>query len=150
MYNQHDDWFQSGEYPACIQLLKFEAEKWPSDEDIWTDLGWMQENIEHWDGALETYKKFLKNNPQDPDAALPEALYFDRKKDFAKIPALLEPEIKRECHPDNFRILARAYEKLKQYKSSIRVWNVYLKRAPTDGAAKMNLARVEKKLAAKT
>jgi tetratricopeptide (TPR) repeat protein len=148
--NQQDQWFKDGEFLVCIQLLKVEAERWPQDYDVWTNLGWMEENIEHWDAALATYVRYRRHNPQDPDAALPEANYYERKKLYAKVPELLEPEIKRECHPNNFRILAYSYEKLKMYADCIRVWKTYLERNPTDGAAKHNLARVEKKLATNT
>jgi tetratricopeptide (TPR) repeat protein len=147
---QQDLWFKDGEYPECIQLLKVEAERWPKDYEIWTNLGWMQENVEQWDAALATYVRYRRQNPQDPDAALPEAFYYQRQKLYAKVPELLEPAIKRNCHPNNFRILASSYEKLKMYADSVRVWKAYLARAPNDGAAKHNLQRVEQKLASNT
>jgi len=147
MLAQQDIWFDEGDFPAAIQILKVEAERYPSNYDVWTNLGWMQENIQDWDAALATYIRYRRDNPQDPDAALPEATYFSMKKLYSKIPELLEPVIKRNCHPNNFRLLASAYEKQKMYTDSIRVWKLYLKRDPKDGAAKSNLARVEKKLA---
>jgi len=146
MLSQQDIWFDDGEFPTCIQLLKVEAEKFPSDYEIWTNLGWMQENVEDWDAALATYIRFRRDNPQDPDAALPLATYYFMKKLYSKEPEILEPAIKRNCHPNNFRILASSYEKQKMYSDSIRVWKAYLQRAPNDGAAKHNLDRVEKKL----
>jgi tetratricopeptide (TPR) repeat protein len=150
MLTQQDIWFDDGDFPACIQILKVEAERYPSDYDMWTNLGWMQENVEDWDSALATYIRYDRDNPQDPDAALPLAYYYFEKKLYSKLPELLEPSIKRKCHPNNFRLLARAYEMQKMFSDSVRVWKVYLQRDPNDGAAKMNLARVEKKLAAKT
>ena len=149
MVHQEDIWFQDGEFPTDIQVLRVEAEMYPADYDIWTNLGWMQENVHDWDGALSTYVRYRRSNPNEPDAALPEAFYYQSKKLYAKIPALLEPEIKHACHPNNFRILASAYEKQGMLADSERVWKIYLQRDPTDGAAKHNLDRVEKKLAAK-
>lgn len=144
--NQQDLWFQDGDFLANIQLLKIQAERWPSNYDVWTNLGWMQENVEEWDQALATYVRYRRSNPQDPDASLPEAFYYSRKKLYTKVPELLEPAIKRNCHPNNFRLLAQAYEKQKMYSDSVRVWKLYLQRAPSDAAAQHNLARVEKKL----
>ncbi|HWD37431.1 MAG TPA: tetratricopeptide repeat protein [Fimbriimonas sp.] len=143
---QQDIWFNDGDFPADIQLLRVEAEKWPADYDVWTNLGWMEENVEDWDGALATYVRYRRQNPNDPDAALPEADYYNRKRLYAKIPALLEPAIKHKCHPNNFRVLAHAYENQKMYSDAVRVWKTYLQRDPNDGAAKRNLARCEKKL----
>jgi tetratricopeptide (TPR) repeat protein len=148
MVTQHDVWFDDGEYLMAIQLLKEEAELWPEDYDVWTNLGWMQENVEKWDQALATYVRYRRDNPQSPDAALAEADYLNRKKLYSKIPELLEPEIKRQgAHPNNFRILARAYERQKMYADSVRVWKAYIKRAPADLQAKRNLDRVQKELA---
>jgi hypothetical protein len=85
-------------------------------------------------------------NPQDPDAAFPEANFYFMKKAFAKVPVLLEPAIVKKPHPNSYRILAHAYDRLKMYGDSKRVWQLYLKRFPDDGAAKQNLKRVSDKL----
>jgi tetratricopeptide (TPR) repeat protein len=147
---QENIWFDEGDFPSDIQLLKVQAELFPADYEIWTNLGWMEENVEQWDAALATYIRYRRDNPMEPDAALPEATYLFLKKIYAKVPPLLEPAISKKCHPNNFRILASSYEKLKMYADSIRVWKLYLERDPTDGAAKHNLDRVEKKLATGT
>src|SRR5580704_16446941 len=55
MLSQQDIWFDEGDFPAAIQILKVEAERYPSNYDVWTNLGWMQENVEDWDAALATY-----------------------------------------------------------------------------------------------
>jgi tetratricopeptide (TPR) repeat protein len=145
--NQIDTWYKDGDYPKAIHMLVWESTYAPHDYDVATNLGWMEENVEDWDAALATYRLYLKNNPQDRDAALPEAqYYFLVKHDYAKVPALLEPTLNRKPHPNVFRILAHSYEKLKKFKDAERVWQALVAQDPKDGAAKVNLAKVEKRL----
>jgi len=139
-------WFDDGDYPKCIHMLVIQSTYAPSDYEAVTNLGWMQENVEDWDGALATYKLYLKNNPQDKDRALPEATYLFNRKRYSEVPPLLEPVLKLNPHPNNYRILAHAYEKLKKYDDAKRVWLKYIAIAPNDDTAKANLARDEKKL----
>lgn len=144
---QQDVWFEDGEFPTTVQLIKFQAEIYPDNYDIWTNLGWMQENIEEWDDALATYIRYRRENPTDPDGALPLGEYLGRVKLWSKIPEVLEPAIKGRCHPNCYRLLARSYEKQGMFTDSIRVLKQFIARDPNDGAAKLNLSRVEKKLA---
>jgi tetratricopeptide (TPR) repeat protein len=149
MAAQCDFWFEDGDYPKAVQLLRFRFDLHPHDYEIATDLGWMHENVEEPDRALQVYQAYRKKNPQDPDAALPEAEYCMRKKMYDRIPALLQPAIPRNPHPNVYRTLAHAYERLGKLKESEAVWVAYLKRYPDDGAAKNNLARVRNKLSGK-
>lgn len=144
---QQDVWFDAGDFPVVVQSLRVQASLRPSDYEVWTNLGWMQENIELYEDALATYIRFRNLNPTDPDRALPEAVYYDRKRLYAKIPSLLEPVLTQKSHPNNFRLLARAYERQGMLKDSKRVWDRYIAIAPADLTAKVNLARVERKLA---
>ena len=145
---QIDVWFDGGDFPKSIHLLLFEATYWPHNYDVATNLGWMLENVEEWDSALEVYKQYYKNNPQDKDRALAEADYFFRRKQYAKVPDLLEPVLKLNPHANNFRILAHAYERLNRFDDAKRVWQEYLDFVPDDASAKVNLARVVRKLKA--
>jgi len=149
MAQQCDYWFEDGDYPKAVQLLRFRFELHPHDYEIATDLGWMFENVEEPVRAIQVYQTYRKNNPQDPDAALPEASYYLRKRMYDKIPPLLQPALSRNPHPNVYRTLAHAYERMERLKESESVWVTYLKRYPNDGAAKNNLARVRKKLAEK-
>jgi hypothetical protein len=67
------------------------------------------------------------------------------KRKFDKIPPLLVG-VSDQAHPNAFRILAHAYERTKRLSESEKVWKRYLALHPDDAAAKVNLARVEKKL----
>ena len=145
--SQIDVWFEDGDYPKTIKLLGFQAAYSASDYDVVTNLGWMEENIEEWDAAEATYKDFLKSNPHDKDRGLALADFYFRRKNYKPIPALLEPQIHSKPHPNNFRILAHAYEKLNKYADAKRVWQIYVTTYPTDLSAKANLAKIEKKLA---
>lgn len=141
-----DIWFKDGEFPKCIQLLKFRAELWPSDYEVYTDLGWMQENIHHWDEALATYVRYRVQNPANKEAPYPEAQFYFLKKAYAKVPPLLEPTLAAKPHPDTFRILAHSYERMGLLTDSLRVWKQYIAFSPNDDAAKNNLVRVESKM----
>ena len=143
---QIDVWFEDGDYPKAIHMLVVEASYSPHDYDVVTNLGWMQENVEEWDQALATYELYRKNNPNDKDRALAEASFLYRRKEYAKVPPLLEPLLKEKPHPNNFRVLAHCYEKMNKLQDAKRVWTEYLALAPKDATAKVNLNRVEKKL----
>jgi tetratricopeptide (TPR) repeat protein len=150
MSQQIDVLFNDGDFPAVVSLLSVQLELHPADYEVATNLGWMQENIQDWDEALATYVRFEKLNPNDPDRMLPEADFYFRQKAYAKIPALLEPAIRqvKHPHPNVYRLLAHAYEREKLYGDAKRVYLAYLAVAPNDMAAKANLAKVEKQLAA--
>lgn len=147
MSRQIDAMFDDGDFPASISLLRLQAEMYPADYDVWTNLGWMEENVEAWDSALATYVRFKRQNPNDPDAALPEASFYFNRKLYAKVPPLLETTIKGKCHPNAYRLLARSYEKQDMLTDAARVYKALTLRDPEDGAAKANLKRVEGKLA---
>jgi len=145
---QTDVWFDDGDFPATIAVLKVSSNLNPHDYDILTNLGWMQENIEQWDEAIKTYERYQRDNPQDPDRSLPIAQYYFMKKQYAKVPPLLASSIdgKAHPHPNVYRILATSYERLKQYSEAQKVLTKYIAVAPKDGQAKVNLARIEKKM----
>ena len=145
---QEDAWFDDGEFPMVVQLLRFHAELEPKSYEIATNLGWMHENIEQWDEASTAYRQYAVNNPSDPDRVLPEAEYLFRRKKFPEIVPLVEPTINDKSHPNLFRILAHSYERTGKLAQSKAMWNRYIALSPNDGAAKANLKRVEGKLSA--
>jgi tetratricopeptide (TPR) repeat protein len=146
---QNDIWFDDGEFPRVIQLLRISFALNPSDYDIATNLGWMQENVERWDQALLTYIRFRRANPNDPEAYYPEAYLYFKKKMYAKVPALLEPTLKMSTkpHANTYRTLALSYERSGLLSDAKRVWLQLIERDPKDDNAKGNLKRVEQKLA---
>lgn len=144
---QIDAMFEDGDFPAVIELLKIQAEGYPADYDIWTNLGWMEENVEQWDAALATYVRYKRQNPNDPDRALPEANFYFMRRIYAKVPPLMEPAIKGgKTHANAYRILARSYEKEGMLGDALRVYKALVERDPDDGAAKANVKRVEGKI----
>ena len=147
--DQMDIWFKAGEFPKTIQVLRLQAEIDPHDYDVATNLGWMYENVDDYPNALIAYKRFRQSNPQDPDAAMPEAEMYYRKRKYADVIPILGPIIGRMgMHPNNYRLLATSYERVGKLKESRATWQAYIKLAPKDEQAKRNLERVEKKLAA--
>lgn len=147
---QNDYWFDAGDFPRTIQTLRMMQSIYPHDYESATNLGWLLESTEQWDEALAVYIRYGKENPHDPDAAYPEANFYFMKKAYAKVPPLLEPALTRKPHANSFRILAHSYERLGMLKDSARVWNAYIALVPSDGAAKVNLARVERKMKGET
>lgn len=147
---QNDAWFDDGEFPMVIQALRMQIEIVPEDYEVSTNLGWMLENVQNYDAAQSVYERFLKDNPNDPDGALPLAqFYFLRRKDqLDKIPPLLDKVVLRDPppHPNAFRILAHSYERIGKIKESRDVWALLISKNPSDEAAKANLRRVEAKL----
>ncbi len=149
MVDQNNIWFESGDYPRCVGMLHYQHTLWPSDYETATDLGWMLENIDRYDEALAIYVNYRKNYPTQSGAAFPEANFYYQKKLYTKVPPILEPSIANKSMSSNgFRLLAHAYERLNMLKDAERTWSLYISLAPSDGAAKRNLERVQKKLAA--
>jgi tetratricopeptide (TPR) repeat protein len=145
---QVDIWFDDGEFPIAIQAIRIQYELEPQDYEIATNLGWMLENIEENDKALVVYQDYRQKNPNNPDASFPEAHFYFRKREFEKVPPLLEPAIQNgRPHPNAYRTLAHAYERLEKLQDSARVWQTYIALAPGDETAKKNLERVQKKIA---
>ncbi len=143
---QTDIWFEQGDFPRTVEGLRYVVALDPSDYENVTNLGWMLENINQYDDALAVYQKFKTDNPQNPDSPYPEAYLYFMRKQYEKIPSLLEPTLPQGPHANTFRVLAHTYERLERLEDSIRVWEAYIKLMPGDGAAPANLARVKQKL----
>lgn len=144
--NQSDAWFDKGEFPKVVNLLRMHSALKPDDYEIATNLGWMLENVENWNEALAVYVRYRKQNPANPDSTFPEANFYFMKKAYAKVPPLLEPSLAKKPQANSYRILAHAYERMQMLHDSKRIWEIYLKRFPNDGAAKVNLKRVNGKI----
>lgn len=147
MYRQSDYWWDDGDFPRCVQLLRFMFRLFPKEYEIATDLGWMLENIERNDEALVTYKAFRQENPGNAEAAFPEANFYFMKKQYDKVWPIIAPTLKGNPHPNSYRICAHSYERTDKLKESKAVWEALLNRFPDDGPAKVNLNRVNAKLA---
>ncbi|MBS1717015.1 MAG: hypothetical protein JSS72_04720 [Armatimonadetes bacterium] len=146
MNRQGDVWFENGDFPRVIQQLRFMNRLSPSDYEVATNLGWLLESVDVYGEALATYTRFRRLNPSDPDASFPEANFYFAKKMYARVPALLEPSLKLHPHPNTFRILAHAYERMDLLTESKRVWDEYIAKYPRDLPAEANLRRVINKL----
>lgn len=144
---QLDFWYEEGDFPRCIELLKLIYKQDPTDFEAATDLGWMLGNVERYDEELATYIGFRKANPKMPDAPFPEANFYFSKKLYSKVIPLLAPSLKLKPHGNSYRILAHSYERMGLLTDSKKTWNTYLASNPTDETAKANLRRVEGKIA---
>lgn len=141
---QSDKWFQDGHFPVCIQLLRAKQEWSPLDEETATDLGWMYGNIERPDLEWLTYVRYARRNAGDKDHLYPLANFYFMKKSYVNVVATLSGIEKQDPapHPNEFRMLAHAYSRLGLHKDALRVWDVYIKLAPDDLAAKKNRQEV--------
>ncbi len=146
---QLDLWFNDGYFPNVVSFLKVEYAYDPDNEDTMTNLGWMQENIDQKADAEATYKDYIAKHPANADASYSLAfMYFNTNKDYAGAVRVLEPTLKNKPKPNSYRILAKAYEKMGKLHDSLRVYELYLKNYPGDGAAEMNIKRVKAKIQA--
>src|SRR5688572_13008378 len=96
---QSDIWFDAGEFPRCVQALRFMVSIHPGDYELLTNLGWMLENTEKWKDALAVYVGYRQQFPEDPEAYFPEANFYYMKKVYSKVPQLLEPSLKMMPKP---------------------------------------------------
>lgn len=142
---QLDTWFDDGEFPAIVELLKVQV-AYDSDYDNVTNLGWMLENIERYDEVPAIYQNYQKRHPEDPDCMYPLGYHYYMRKNYKRAIEILEPSLKLKPTPNTYVILAKSYEREKQYKEAIRVWELQLKRWPDNGPAKANIERVKNKI----
>ena len=141
-----DHHFHEGDFPRAIQGLRFRYAMHPDDWEAMSDLGWMLESTEREDEALAIYMKYRRDYPTRRDASYSVVQYWFKKKSFAKIPALVEPELTKKPHPNMYRWLAHSYDRLGRYADSIRVWDALIALVPSDAQAKNNRAKVFGKL----
>lgn len=141
---QNDVWFKDGKFLPVIQAQEIIVGTLPKDEETWSNLVWMYMNIERADLQWECAMRFSAANPDHKEARYYEAEFLYLKRQYAKIPAIIEPMIESQIHPDAncYRFLASSYEKMGYYQDSIRVWDAYLLVNPKDGQAKVNRTRV--------
>jgi tetratricopeptide (TPR) repeat protein len=146
---QNDRWYKDGDFPRIVQALRFQSDLYPESEDVLTNLGWMLSNIERDPETILVYAAFRRRFPNNPNSPYPEANHYFLKKAYDRIPALLEPslKLKEKPHPNSYRILAHAYDRLGLLADSERVWMEYLKLLPNDAPAKLNLEKVRRKRA---
>ena len=145
---ESDAAYKRGDFPRATQNLRFRNRVMPEYELVATDLIWMLLNIQYYDEMLAACQRFRVENPTNPDAGLPEAQFYWQKRAFARIPPILEPmlTVGKTPHPNTFRVLAHAYTRLGFHADSVRIWELYLKDAPDDAAAKRNLSRAKDKV----
>jgi len=141
-----DEAFDDGEFTRVVSALRFRLAIHPNDSEVLTDLGWMLENTSRAGEALSLYISYRQRNASDTDAALPEITYYFRKKAYAKIPPIAEPELARTPTPNLYRMLYSSYEMIGLLSDAVRVLDLYLGRFPDDPTAKMNRERISKKM----
>ena len=147
MNTQIDIWWELGDFPKIINLLRFQAELYPKDYEVATNLGWMYENIRDDKNAEAAYARYQGRNPEDPDAVLPAVQKAYMQKNYKRVITLATPAIERKgVHPNVFRLLAHSYKKTGDYKNSLRIWDLYLAGHPDDLPGQKNRESVKKLL----
>lgn len=145
---QTDIWYELGEFPSCVSLLRIQAAYSPDNYDACTNLGWMLENIERNDDALAVYLDFGKRHPNVGDAIFALGNAYFNMKDYKNSIKYLEPSLDKNPSENSYRILAKAYEKEGKPLDAIRIWELELKRYPKEQTPIANIKRVKAKLAA--
>lgn len=144
--DQLDQTFEDGDFPFVISMLRVSFADEPKNYDVATNLGWMLENVREWRQAEDFYKQFLADNPGNPEAAYPLGFFYYMRKQHVDAIKVLEPTLKNAVHPNTYRVLAKCYEREKKYSEAIRVWELQIKKWPSDLPAKANIDRVKKKM----
>ncbi len=146
---QLDVWFELGEFPLSASLLNIQYRYEPDDENTMTNYGWMLENIEQLNEAREVYVEYIKSHPEDADAPFALAFSYNKARDYANVIKILEPTMTKTPHPNSYRLLAKAYERMKRDKDAVRVWELQLKAFPGDETVMMNIKRVKARMGGK-
>jgi hypothetical protein len=141
--NEADSAFQLGDYPTIIQNQKIRFELAPWDFDLATNLVWMLGNDDNDGESLAYAKKFRLLNSSNPDKGFAEAELYTRWKMYARIPAVLEPDIKMvpPPHRNSFTLLSQAYIRMKLWEDAVRVLDVAIKHYPDEAIFVRNRAR---------
>jgi hypothetical protein len=147
--------FEDGDFPRATQIINVQTRHWPDDYERATDLIWMHGNMEQWSLELGEAARFRILNSGDPDAWYPEAQIHFMDRAYAYVipimaqAAKISRETGRPLHPNGYRILAHAFNRLQMHAQSLEVWDEYLKLAPDDEAGKRNREAVARRLAEK-
>ncbi len=144
---QSDVWFELGEFPSCVALLKVQTGYSPDDYEMMTNLGWMLENIEQYDEARAVYLDFGTRHPKIGDAMYALGFSYFNRKEYQNAIKVLEPTLIHNPSPNTYRILARSYELISKPLDAIRIWELELKKYPNELSAIANIKRVKLKLA---
>lgn len=143
---QLDLMFEDGDFPAATSLLKVQYAYEPNNWDTMTNLGWMLENIDKLGEAREVYKTFIREHPKDANAVFALGYSYFLKREFKETIATLEPSLSKLPTANSYIILAKAYERLDDWKNALRVWEAQAKRFPS-GSVDANIKRVKAKIA---
>ncbi len=144
---QADNWFEAGDFPAAISVLRYQYSLAPTNEEAVTDLGWMLQNVGRLQDAEALYKRFASDAVDNPDRALPLAQFYALvTREPRKVITLLEPLINEKVHPNNLRLLAKSYERIDDFKNAVRIYRILVERFPEDLTAKRNLELALRKL----
>lgn len=145
---QTDIWYELGEFPSCVSLLRIQAAYTPDNYDVCTNLGWMLENIDRNDDALAAYLDFGNRHPNVGDAIFALGNAYFNMKDYKNSIKYLEPSLDKHPNENSYRILAKAYERDGRPKEAIRIWELELTRFPNEQTPIANIKRVKAKMAA--
>ena len=145
---QSDIWYELGEFPSCAAILRVQTAYSPDNYDVCTSLGWMLENIDRGDEALTVYREFSDRHPNVGDAVFALGNAYFARKDYKNAIKYLEPSLAKNPSENNYRILAKAYEKDGKPKEAIRIWELELKAYPKELTPIANIKRVKKLMAA--
>jgi len=146
--NQADIWYELGEFPSCVSLLRVQSGYQPNNYEICTNLGWMLENIELPMDAMDVYINFAKGHPNWGDAMFPAGNGYFNLKDYPNAIKVLEPSLSKNPNENTYRVLAKAYERSGKFQDAIRIWELELKRFPKELTPIANIKRVKAKIAA--
>ncbi len=146
--NQADIWYELGEFPSCVSLLRVQSGYQPHSYDICTNLGWMLENIELPMEAIDVYVDFANRHPNWGDAMFPAGNAYYNLKDYPNAIKYLGASLSKNPTQNTYRVLARAYERSGKLQDAIRTWELELKRFPKELTPIANIKRVKAKIAA--
>lgn len=143
-----DDAFQRGDFPLTIQMLRARYELDTSNEEIANNLILVLRSVEDEVGALAVAMRFRESNPNNPDRGLSVAQWYWQMRQYTRIPKILEPDIYRNPppHPNTFRLLGNAYDRMGFYADALRVWELALSVYPTDQTFANNVTKTKRKI----
>jgi len=150
MVERTDRWFMDGQWDHSIQSLDFRRAMFPDDYDVVTDYGFLLENSGEGERALKAYREFAVAAPSDKDRLLPEASYWFKMKNYARLIEMLPATLSAKPHPNHYRMLYISYEKTGKLKEAVAICERLLADYPDDLAAKAKLDGLRKKIAEKS
>lgn len=130
-----------GEPQKAIKHLKRAISLYEKNDQAWSLLAYNLNKLKRTDESIDAYKKALKLNPKDVQAATEFALILFYQNKYKSAAEILEKHLERKPeYVGSWLLLGRCYEKMNDKERAIKIYReIYKKIDPGNQVAKEKL-----------